>query len=250
MGSLSSRGKVLKWVLWTLVIFVVASAILSIAISLNLLAQPPDLSNTADFVDRLSAINRFDQSVLNITLVSNFAGLGVFVVVAMLGVTLRPFAERGTSRDIMATTFLLAGAVGVVAQLMNVGLNQASALPYCDCGYRTEELIGQAKALDAGFQVQSWLAAGALASVGLAAAMAGALIDVSPAWRTLSYAIGVALIVAVVLQLVGQGDWSTIVSGVTAGIFVTIWAIMLARAVPRMELDATETLSPALEKNA
>ena len=182
--------------------------------------------------------------MLPILLASNAAGLGVFLIATVLGAALRVYAAPGSARDVMAVVFVLGGVVGVIAQLMVVGLNQAAAASYCDCGYKNEELIGLFKALDVGFSVQNWLAIGALTIVGVAAALAGWLVNVSAAWRTLSYAIAIGLIVAAALQVINQGDLSTILSGFVAGVLVTIWAVMLALAVPRLSSeDATPSAS-------
>ncbi len=241
---MSSSAALLRWLCWALAIFVIATAVLSIGINRNILVNPPDLSGVSDFVARLAAISTYDQQALPILLVSNFVGLGVFLIVTVLGVALRGYAAPGSARDVMAVVFILAGTVGVIAQLMLIGLNQAAAASYCDCGYKNEELIGLFKALDVGFSVQNWLAIGALTIVGVAAALAGWLVNVSAAWRTLSYAIAIGLIVAAALDVINQGDLGTLVSGFVAGILVTIWAVMLARAVPRLSAeDATPSAS-------
>lgn len=241
---MSSSAALLKWLCWALVVFVIATALLSIGINQNILVSPPDTSGTTDFVARLAAFSTFNQQVLPILLASNAAGLGVFLIATVLGAALRVYAAPGSARDVMAVVFVLGGVVGVIAQLMVVGLNQAAAASYCDCGYKNEELIGLFKALDVGFSVQNWLAIGALTIVGVAAALAGWLVNVSAAWRTLSYAIAIGLIVAAALQVINQGDLSTILSGFVAGVLVTIWAVMLALAVPRLSSeDATPSAS-------
>ena len=77
--------------------------------------------------------------------------------------------------------------------------------------------------------MQTWVSTGGLAVVGVGVAVAGRLVDVSPAWRTLSYVIAIGLLLAVVLEIIGQNDYATLVAGITSGILVTIWAILLAR---------------------
>lgn len=234
MRSVAASYAMLRWLCWALVVFVIVSAVLSVGISQNVLVKPPDVPSTTDLVERIAMFRSFDQESNNIYLISNLAGLGVFLIIPLLGVALRPLAGQGSARDVMAVVFIVGGVVGIIAELTIIAVNQAATFGYCDCGYKTEELIAQSYALDVGFAIQSWLATGALTIVGVAAALAGSLINVSSAWRWLSYAIATGLLVAVVLRLFGYGDLATLVTGIASGIGVTIWGIMLARHAGRM----------------
>ena len=234
MRSMSASGAALSWLCWTLVVFVIASAVLALGISQNILVKPPDVPSTTDLVERIAQYRAFDQGANTMFLISNLAGLGVFLLVPVIGVLLRPIAGTGPARDVMAVVLIVGGIVGIIAELTIIAVNQAATFGYCDCGYRTEELIAQSYALDIGFAIQSWLASGALAIVGVGAALAGRLVNLSAAWRWLSYAIAVGLILAVVLQLAGYEDAATLVTAVASGIGVTIWAIILARRAGQM----------------
>jgi hypothetical protein len=238
--AMSSSAALLRWLCWALIVFVVASAILTIGISLNVLVNYPNTAGIPDFVNRIAAIRAADQQALTVLMISNLVGIGVFVLAALLGVVLRSFAAVGAMRDLMATVFIVGATIGIVGQLFLLGLNQAAAQGYCDCGYKAEELVGQAKALDMGFAIQTWLALAALLIVGVGVAIAGRLLNVSAAWRTLAYVIAILLVIAAVLFVVNQGNLGNSVTGIAA-VLVAVWAFMLARAIPSMPDNAPVT---------
>jgi hypothetical protein len=80
---------------------------------------------------------------------------------------------------------------------------------------------------------------GAAATAGFGIALAGRLIGLSPTWRFLSYAIAIALGFAVVLRVLGFGDFADILVAIAAGIGVPIWAFLLARGTDNTPAPAT-----------
>ncbi len=129
----------------------------------------------------------------------------------------------------MATTFVVGAIVGVVSQLINIGVNQAATNGYCDCGYKVYEVIAQDYALSLGWNIQIWLNTAAIAIVGAGLATAGRIVDIGRDWSIVSYLIVIGLAIGVVLQLAGQGETAQIVVGVTAGVGVPMWAFLLTR---------------------
>lgn len=231
-----SDMQLLRWLAWALAIFVIGNAVFIVGRTVGLFGTPPDPPSTTDFVDRLIAFRAFDQSVWPIELAGALLSFGSFLLIALLGPALRPLASTGTARDVMATVLVVAGVLGVVAALVALSAaEQAASLAYCDCGYRAEEVIAQAKALDLTWAVQNWLSEGAVAVVALGAAIAGRIVNVSSAWRLVSYAIAVILTVGVVLRVLGFFQLSDLLVGVGAGIAVPIWAVLLARGARSAE---------------
>jgi hypothetical protein len=228
-----ASDRLLRWLCWILVVLVVVQAVLTYGLHQGWFVKFPDLSPTADLVDRLLASRSIDQQTNTLALIATLGALGVFVIAALLGAVLRPLVSSGSARDVMTVVFLLGGVIGVAAQLVNIGVNQAATYGYCDCGYKAEELIAQDYALGVGWTVQFWLALGAITIVGVGAAVAGRLVAISPLWTTLSYLIAIALFLGIALQLLGQGNFADIVIGITSGIAVPIWAILLARGASR-----------------
>jgi hypothetical protein len=229
-----SSGRLVRLLCWALVVLVVISAITTVGLSQRLFVSAPDIPDTMDYVEQILAWRAYDAQVYGFVLVSALASLGVFLVSPMLGAALRPFAGGSGLRDLMVVLFLVGGTIGVVAQLLNIAVGELSTFGYCDCGYRPEEVIAQDYALRLGWGLQEWLNLAAITLVGIAAGVAGRLVPVSVAWSWLSYLIAAGLLVAVALRLADQWDLSDLLVGVIAGIAVTVWAVMLALAVPRM----------------
>jgi hypothetical protein len=137
----------------------------------------------------------------------------------------------------MATMLVIAAVVGVIAQVINIGVAQAATHGYCDCGYKTEEVIAQDYALSVGFVVQSWLASAAVVLVGIGAALAGRLVEHQPnvAFPVVRHrhpadpgrrAASDCLLHLHRHRPVPDIDF---VAGLTLAILVPIWAILLAQ---------------------
>lgn len=224
--------RVLRLLCWALILFTLATAALQLTVSQNPFATPVDES--ADFVDRLLSYRSDDQKVLGLALVSGMVGTGLFLVGALIGLALRRLAPSGVAGDVMAGLFIIGGIAGVVSQLMYVANANLAALGYCDCGYKTYEVISQAYALDAAWTTQSWVNTGALVIVALAVAFAGWVVNVSRDWRILSYLIALGAVGGAALRIFGAYQTSDIVLGLSAGILVPIWAFLLARGSGRL----------------
>jgi hypothetical protein len=233
---------------WTLVVAAVVAAVSQLLLATNLWAGGPnEVSPTADLVERLLVFRSNDQEIFGPVLVGGLAAIVVFVAIGLIGVAIRPLAADVTGRDMMATLLIAAAAVGIVSQALQIGVAQAATHGYCDCGYKTEEVIAQDYALSVGFIVQSWLGNAAVVLVGLGALLAGRYVSISPTWRFLSYGIAILLILATALRLVALFVFldidlfqiSDIVAGLTLAILVPIWAIMLARGAGKTQEPAT-----------
>lgn len=228
--------RTLAWLSWPLVILVVISAAVTMLFVLGVLLPQPD--ETDDFVDQLLFMRTHDQEAFPFIIVGSLATLGVYLIAAMLGVVLRGWAEPSPARDAMALLLVVGGVIGVGAQLLNIGVADAARPFYCDCGYRAEEVIGLDRALNVAWSMINWLSIGAITLVGFGVALAGRVVDVSNAWRLLSYTIAVAVLVAVVIRVAGSLVFieafdpfqvSDLIVAVTSGILVPIWAILLWR---------------------
>ena len=235
----------LRWLCWALVVLAVISAVVTLLIVLGILFPHVDIE---DLVQRIEAFRANDTRAFPVVVLGSFATLGVFLVGAMLGVALRPWAPPSGLRDAMTLLFVIGGVIGIVAQLANIAVNNAATFGICDCNYRTEELIAQDYALSMGWTVVNWLSIGAITVVGVGAAVAGRIIDVSPAWRTLSYVIALVILFAVALRVIAAFVFieafdpfqlSDLAIAVAAGILVPIWAILLARGAANPEPDVT-----------
>jgi hypothetical protein len=228
----------LRTLCWALVVVVILAALLNLAITFNILVQEPDIPGDAPLGDQLLAFRNFDQQSNTIWLVSNIAQVVLFFIAMLIAVALRPYAPSGQAGILILVVFSLAGVLGILGRLVNIGVNEAATYPYCDCIDRDIQLIAQDWALTVGWTVAQWISVGAVTIFGLGAAIAARLIDISAPWRWASYLIAAVLLVAVALVLIGRSDVANLVTAFTLGILVPIWAILLARGSKTMVPEA------------
>lgn len=233
----------LRGLSWALVVLAVISAAVTLLFALGLLRPPHEIE---DFVERLIANRTSDTDAFPFVVLGSLASAGVFLIGALLGVALRPWAPAKPQRDAMSMLIVIGGVIGIGANLLNIAVGEAATFGYCDCGYRTEEVIGLNYALTVGWSAVNWLSVGAVTLVGIGVAVAGRIIDISPLWRTLSYLIAVVLIFAVALRVlaafvfieaVDPFQISDLATAFAAGILIPIWAILLARGAANPEAD-------------
>jgi hypothetical protein len=237
----TSSARLLRWLCWSLVVLAVVAAVLTLMISFNVFVPPPP-GQISDLVDRIAAFRIADQQIFPYVFVQTVATAGVFLIAAMLGTVLRGWALPSSSRDLMTLTFVLGGVLGIAANLINIALANAATFGYCDCGYKTQELISQDYALSVGYNIVNWLSIGAVLLTAAGIALAGRLINVSSAWRTLAYLIVVVVVLAVIVRIVSAfvfisafdpGQISDLLTALALAVLVPIWAVMLARSADR-----------------
>ena len=234
---------------WALVILAIVSAVVTLLFATGMLRPPEDV---ADYVERLLAFRGHDLAAFPFVVVGGLATLGVYLVVAMLGVVLRAWAQPSSVRDAMSLLFLVGGVVGIVGQLVNIGVGEAANPFYCDCGYKAEEVIALQKAIEVGWAIAAWLGLGSITMVGIGVGVTGRILEVSPVWRTLSGIIAGALLFAVSLRVLAVFVFieafdpfqvSDLILAATSGILVPIWAILLARGVSEPEPQANAAVA-------
>ncbi|HEY8134765.1 MAG TPA: hypothetical protein VIF08_01905 [Candidatus Limnocylindrales bacterium] len=235
-GWVIASDRVLRLLCWALILFALATAALQLTVSQNPFGTP--VPDGTDFVDRLLSYRSDDQKILGLALVSGLAGAGLYLMGSLIGIALRRLAPNGAAGDVMAGLFVIGGIAGVVSQLMYVANANLATSGYCDCGYKTYEVIGQAYALEAGWALQNWVNLGGLVIVGIAAAFAGWVVNLSRDWRILSYLIALGALAGAALRIFGAYQASDITLGITAGIAVPIWAFLLARGSSRLTARA------------
>lgn len=227
-----ASDRVLRLLCWALIVFALGTAALQLTVSQNPFGTP--VPDSADFVDRLLSYRSDDQKVLGLALVSGIVGTGLYLVGALIGIALRRLAPSGAAGDVMAGLFVIGGIAGVVSQLMYIANANVATFGYCDCGYKTYEVIALDYALSAAYMLQNWVNLGGLVIVGLAAAFAGWVVNLSRDWRILSYLIALGALAGAVLRIFGAYQASDIALGITAGVAVPIWAYLLARGSARL----------------
>ena len=226
----ASDQRPLRTLAAALALLAATSAIITIGLSLDLFAKALEVPDSADLVERLLAERAHDALVYGPIVVGSFATLGVFLVMALLGAAMRPRAAAGVARDIMVVLLVVGGVLGIGGQLVNLAFHQQATYGYCDCDFRNQAIISQAYALNTSERIEYWLTMGASVIIGAGVALAGQLLDLGRPWRLLSYVIGGATLVAVVLRYADLELATSIALGIALGIALPVWAIVLARA--------------------
>lgn len=233
----------LRGLCWALVVLAVISALVTLLFATGILRPPHDIQ---DLVENLIANRLSDTDAFPFVVLGSLATIGVFLIAALIGVALRSWAPATPKRDAMAILFVIGGVLGIAANLLNIAVGNAATFGYCDCGYKVEEVIGQNYALMVGSTMVNWLSLGAITLVGSGVALAGRLVNVSAAWRTISYVTVVALLLAVALRVLAELVFiatfdpfqvSDLIIAFAAGILVPIWAVLLARGAADPEPD-------------
>lgn len=233
---MAANREALTWLARVLVVLVVISAAVTLLFEFGPLLPNPDPDD--DFIDQLLFMRTQDEAAFPFVVIGSLATLGVYLIAAMLGMALRGWAAPTATRDAMTLLLVLGGVVGIGGQLLNIGAGDAARPFLCDCGYRAEEMIALDRALGVAWSMINWLGIGALTLVAVGVALAGRVVEVSSAWRLLSYAIAAAVVLAVVIRVVAAFVFieafdpfqvSNLIIAATSGILVPIWAVLVAR---------------------
>jgi len=223
----------LKVIVGLMVAGMVAGSVLFVVQVYELTGKFP--AETGVFVDDITAGNEyisarywldFAQGVLYAI---GFAGL------ALLGQLLPRLGGPGDSRGpILRGTLMLAGGLGVVAQLLIIGAEPvATSTQYCECGLLAEELMSRLMAFNIVQGIVTWLTNGAIiaTAVGLViAARPGVNAGMPVGWAYLGYLTALGGIVVTVLWAFSRDTfpfnlWSLVI---LAAILLPAWAIWLA----------------------
>jgi hypothetical protein len=220
---------------WVLAGAFLLGAVLFLLDRLNLVAQPPTFPETATLVDRVLGSFPYRQAVWPLFLGENllfaigFAAMIPFA--AMIGSRSR---EAGAGRWTAVGLLLVGGILGAVGSLMLIGVVDVTiATPYCDCGFKDTEVVSQFWALSLANGAHDWLLRGALvaAGVGLLASLSLLPPTASAGLKLLTQVTGVVAIGSAVIQAVGLFDpLPDILTGLSAGVLVPIWAVWTARS--------------------
>jgi hypothetical protein len=223
------------------------ATLLRLADRLNLVASPADLPASANLVDRVLGSIAYRHDVWPLFFGANILLALGFVAIALLGWLLAARIGLGDDRRaLLLGTFAVAGLLGAAGQLILVGSVKASIdVPYCDCGFKQEEVVSQVWALMVSQSASDWLLNGALligaGGFVIAASMFGGA-EMPDAWAWLSLGIAAVALVALVLGFLDvAGDVPDWLIALASGILIPAWAIWLGRRFPAAGQAAAPT---------
>ncbi len=207
----------------------------------------PFPAETFDFVTDIQAGNEYISARYPLDFAQGALFAMGFAALGLLGPMLARLAVPGDSRGpILTGTLLLAGGLGVGAQLMFIGATPvATSTEYCDCGFLVEELMSRLMAYNIVQGIQTWLVNGAIiaTAVGLIiAARPGVRAGMSVGWAYLGYLTALAGIIVVGLWAFSRETFPFNLWGLAlvAAILLPAWAIWLALRSEDLRLGTQE----------
>jgi hypothetical protein len=225
----------LRRLCWIVAGLLVVATALQFVDQLNLYAQPPNLSESANMVERRLGSQDYRVAIWPIFFGTHFLfGLALLAVVP-LSYLLGARLPRTDDRRLVMTSALAGGAlIGAIAELMVVGSVQPTiGLTYCDCGFKDQEVVSQIWGVMLIEGATVWLLNGMALMFAGGFWLAGTLLrtrGMGEAWLWLSRAIAVVFFVPVVLSILETGEEvSNLAAALVTGILVPIWAIWLGR---------------------
>ena len=203
---------------------------------LNVVAQPPVVPDTANLVERVTAHIPYRQSIWPVFFAANAAFALAFIALVGLGITLARRVPRTDDRGaLLLWTLVVAGVLGAVGQVVIVGSVKVSIdLPYCDCGFKDEEIVSQvwAEMVVQGAALLLVQVASLLAAAGVViAAMLFSRRAMPAGWTVVSYLRAAAVLVTAALGFAGSDNLSDLAQWVTmvlTGLLIPAWALWLA----------------------
>jgi len=220
----------------------VAATILTLVLSFDLLGAPPTIDSTLDFPSRVLAGQEFERSRWPVDLAGSLLFAGLFGAIVLLGSLL----TRRTGRVEILGMLAGGGILGIASQLIYVGAHQTAIdIGYCDCGFKTEEVISQVWGLMLADGIADWLLQAAAVLLAIGVAYAGRVLAVRemPAgWKTLSYVLVASLLIGVALGFAKvDGPVPELIVGLSAGVLLPIWAGWLAMRLPEQTAAEPES---------
>jgi hypothetical protein len=222
--------------LWSLAASFATSTLLQIIDWANLVAQPPNIPESANLVDRILAQIPYRHDIWPVFFGTNFLlGLG-FVALSLLGSTLEAQVPRSNERSsLLKGTFISGGLLGAAGQLVVLGSVKASIdIPYCDCGFKEQEIVSQVWALMVTQSVGDLLVGVAILLAAAGLALSGTLFaeQIGERSKMLAWAVAVVLIIYLIVRFATLSEDLGMVLGiVTTGILVPVWAIWFGSAL-------------------
>ena len=217
--------------------FFFAAAILTAVLQFELTGHPPP--EPPDFLDGVVAFFRWDTSRWPIDFAGTLLAALGFVAFGAVGILLSRLAlATDARRTVVAVLMVMGASLGVVSQLLWIGVKPVATSPQlCECGLRAEEIMSRLMILNVAGGVQAWLNNGAIVLLAIGLLIATALVrraGASSASVWFSYLLVMGAVLAPVLGELHAEPYDLISFFVLVGILVPGWALWLAIEAPRL----------------
>ncbi|MEO6577357.1 MAG: hypothetical protein ABIO99_00425 [Candidatus Limnocylindria bacterium] len=217
----------------------VAGTILLLVLNYELTGARP--APTGEFTQDILGAFEWDAARWPLDFADGVLFAAGFAALGLLGSLLARIVDPSDSRrSIIVGTFLLAGGLGVAAQLVWIGAKPVATSPqYCDCGLLAEEIMARLMGLNIVSGVQTWLTNGAAiaAAVGLVvAARPGVRAGMPRGWAMVTYATVLATVILVALSAFRADPFDLIGTALVAAVLLPVWAIWLAQRAEGLHL--------------
>jgi hypothetical protein len=245
---MSSRWSPAQILLGIFSVSVVLATILGLALGFDVLVTPPTIADTLDLPSRLIALQPFRVAQWPFDAVATLLfGFG-FGALALAAGSIASLADRDRRADILRSSILLSGFLGVAAALLYLGGTQVTiALQYCDCGFKAEETISQFWALSILQGATDWLNYGAITFGAIGVALAAIVLGgrgLPPLWSWISWTSAGLLLLSIVLHEFSDTPAGDIVLAVASGVLLPAWALMLAARLGEADSPQSATDLP------
>jgi hypothetical protein len=229
---------VVRTLSWSLAALFVASTLLALAgDQLNLFAQPPAIPESANLVERVLAGVDYRHDLWPFFFTWHFLAALGFMAMSGLGLALMAAVpESDERRSVLGSSLLVGGALGAAGELVVIGAIKARIdIPYCDCGFKEQEVVSQVWALMITETAGDWLLNGAIILAAVGMALAGALLRrrLGDGWTWLSFATAALLLLALIVNVAEISEaLGMTLEAVLPGVLIPIWAIWLGLRLP------------------
>lgn len=211
------------------VCFVVAT-VLFVGLALDVFVAPPNLPDAQNLVENILASLDHRAAIWPYDLVSSL----LFATALALLVPFARILGAGAGEDGRSVLFVwgigTAGVIGLVGQLIYIGARQVTVdIPYCDCGFKEQEVISQLWAMNLAQGAQSWLLNGTMVLAAIGVLVAGTVFGsgrMPSGLRTLGYALALVLVLSVVVGFLPVDAMiGSLLTALAAGILLPAWAV-------------------------
>lgn len=233
-----SRWSITQALLGIFAVSLVVATALALSLGFDLLVPPPTIPETLDFPSRLAALQPFHRAQWPIDALLTLLYVVGFGALMLVAGSIAALAAADRRAGILKSAIVASGLLGVAGGLLYVGATQVTmSLDYCDCGFKTEEIISRFWALAIAQGATDWLTYGAIAFGAIGLGLSALVFEgrMPAVWRWISWSGAGLLILSIILYEVSDTPAGDLVAAVATGILLPAWALILAVHSGRLE---------------